>query len=186
MLRPLSAKLLPITEAEKNGLVNREKLLGISGRRRKEQIEIAEKLEIDYPCPSGGCLLTDKEFAKKFKDLLEHKKRITADDIEILKLGRHFRFGKNKIVVGRDENENNKLLTLKQKTDFIFEVPEIGSPITVLQGPKTKEAIEKAAQLTARYSDSKEKETTVKYGSRLNKSLIVSILQSDEINEIRL
>lgn len=183
LLRPLSAKVLPITEAEKNGLVDREKLLGISGRRRKEQIEIANKLEINYPCPSGGCLLTEKEFAKKFRDLLEHKKRITTSDLEILKVGRHFRFGKNKIIVGRNEEENNRLVALKQKTDYAFEVPDIGSPITLLQGLKTKEAIMKAAQLTARYSDSKDKETTVKYG---NNSVTVHNLQSNEIDELRL
>jgi tRNA U34 2-thiouridine synthase MnmA/TrmU len=186
LLRPLSAKMLPVTEAERNGLVDREKLLGISGRRRKEQIETAKRLEIDYPCPSGGCLLTEKEFAKKFRDLINHKKRITLNDLEMLKVGRHFRLGKNKIIVGRNEEENKKLCALKQKTDFIFEVPDIGSPITILQGPKTKEAIEKAAQLTARYSDSKEKETTVKYGNELIKSLIVPNLQLSEINELRL
>jgi tRNA-specific 2-thiouridylase len=186
LLRPLSAKVLPITEAEKNGLVDREKLLGISGRRRKEQIETAKRLEIDYPCPSGGCLLTEKEFAKKFRDLINHKKRITLNDLEMLKIGRHFRLGKNKIIVGRNEEENNKLCALKQKTDYVFEVPEIGSPITILQGPKTKEAIKKAAQLTARYSDSKEKETTVKYGNELIKSLTVPNLQLSEINELRL
>lgn len=187
LLRPLSAKLLPVTEAEKKGLIDREKLLAIKGRRRKEQMNIAKKLEIDYPCPSGGCLLTDKDFANKLRHLLDTKRRITAGDIEILKVGRHFVFGKNKIIVGRNETENKKLLMLKQKTDFIFEVPDVGSPLTVLQGPKTKEAIDLSARLTAHYSDSKEKETPVNYGKdSLSKTLIAREIKNEEINKLRI
>ena len=186
ILRPLSAKLLPITEAERNDLVDRSKLLGISGRGRKEQIETAKRLKIDYPCPSGGCLLTDKEFAKKIRDLFKNKKRIARNDLEHLKIGRHFRFEKSKIIVGRNEKENKRLLELKQKTDYMFEVPNIGSPTTLLQGSKTKEAIEKAAQLTARYSDAKEGETIVKYGNKnLTKSLVVSV-NFGEISKLRI
>lgn len=184
LLRPLSAKLLPSTEAEK--WIDRNKLLGIRGRRRDMQLKLAKEFRIEsYPSPAGGCLLTCREFAKKTRDLLKHKKRITENDLELLKVGRHFRIGKNKIIVGRNEKDNEKLIELKQKTDYFFEVPDVGSPITVLQGPKTKEVIIKAAQLTARYSDSKEKETTVKYGKeKLSKSLVVTNLEQDEINRL--
>ena len=181
LLRPLSAKLLTKTKAEK--WIDRNNLLDISGRRRDRQIELAKKYGLIYPTPAGGCLLTEKEFAKKLRDLLKSNKRTTSNDLELLKVGRHFRFEKNKIIVGRNEEENNRLVALKQKTDYVFEVPNIGSPITLLQGPKTKEAIKKAAQMTARYSDSKDKETTVKYGK---KSVTVPNLQSNEIDELRL
>ncbi|NIM46629.1 MAG: hypothetical protein GTN40_00505 [Candidatus Aenigmarchaeota archaeon] len=184
LLRPLSAKLLPITEAEKKW-VDRNKLLGISGRRRKEQMKTAKKLKIDYPCPGGGCLLTNKEFAKKIKDLIKHKKRIIIKDLELLKIGRHFRLKNNKIIVGRNEKENKKLLELKQKTDYIFEVPDIGSPITILQGPKTKKAIKLAAQLTLRYSDAKRK-AKVKYGRKLKRKLIVISIKEREIKNLRI
>jgi tRNA-specific 2-thiouridylase len=113
ILRPLSAKLLPETLIEKKGLVNREKLLAIRGRSRKPQIELAKRFSIaDYPCPAGGCLLTYKEFANKLRDLFTHKKRVSVADVNMLKVGRHFRFGKNKIIVGRNETEN-KILTAK-------------------------------------------------------------------------
>jgi len=167
ILRPLSAKLLPKTEAERKGWVNREKLLDIRGRSRKRQIGLAEKYRIkEYPSPAGGCLLTYKEFAEKVMDLFKHKKKIKMKDILLLKIGRHFRFGKNKIIVGRNEDENNQLLKIKDASDYYFEVPDCGSPITLLQGPKIKKAIERAAVLTARYSDSKKKKIIVRFGKK--------------------
>jgi len=187
ILRPLSAKLLPETEAEKKGWVDRKKLLDIKGRSRKKQIKLAKKYGIkEYPSPGGGCLLTYKEFAEKVRDLIEHKKKIKTKDIPLLKIGRHFRFNKNKIIVGRNEDENKQLLKLKDVSDYFFEVPGCGSPITLLQGPKTKKAIEKAAALTARYSDSKKKKTKVKYGKeKLDKSVTVSTLKKEEIKKLR-
>jgi tRNA U34 2-thiouridine synthase MnmA/TrmU len=186
ILRPLSAKLLPETEIEKKGLVNREKLLNIRGRSRKTQIQLAKNWKInDYPCPSGGCLLTYKEFADKVRDLVIHEKRLRMKDIPFLKVGRHFRLGKNKIIVGRNEEENKQLLKIKNVSDYYFEVLDYGSPITLLQGPKTKKAIEKAAGLTARYSDSKDKKTTVRFGKKLEKSITISALDNEEIKGLR-
>lgn len=149
LLRPLSARLLPETEAEKKGLVNRKKLFDIQGRSRKKQIELAEEYKIKYPSPGGGCLLCEKEFAKKLEDLLKHKKKIEPRDIQLLKIGRHFRFDNSKIIVGRNEEENKKLLELGGKKDILMEVKDIPSPITMLQGKD----IEKAAALTIKYSD---------------------------------
>jgi tRNA U34 2-thiouridine synthase MnmA/TrmU len=188
ILRPLSAKLLPETEAERNGWVDREKLLDIRGRSRKKQIEFAGDFGIkDYPCPAGGCLLTYKEFAAKLRDLFSHKKRINMRDINLLKIGRHFRFGKNKIIVGRDETENRKLRSMQARTDYIFEVPDCGSPITLLQGPKTKPAIRKAAGLTLRYSDKKGNSASVRFGkSRMDEEITVLALKSDEIESLRI
>ncbi len=188
ILRPLSAKLLPKTEAEKKGWVDRERLLDIKGRGRKRQIELAKKFNIkDYPSPAGGCLLTYKEFARKLRDLFEHKKRVGMNDIDLLKIGRHFRFGRNKIIVGRNEDENEQLLKLKENDDYYFEVPGFGSPITILQGQKTKEAIKRAASLTVRYSDAKEKKVLVNYGrEKLNKSITVSPLTTEKIKNLRI
>jgi tRNA U34 2-thiouridine synthase MnmA/TrmU len=71
ILRPLSAQLLPETEIEKTGLVDRDTLYSIQGRRRQPQMNLAEKIGVkDYPCPAGGCLLTDPNFAIRLKDLL--------------------------------------------------------------------------------------------------------------------
>ncbi len=165
VLRPLSAGCLPKTEPENKGWIKREKLLSITGRSRKLQMSLAKKFKIDdFQSPGGGCLLTCKEFANKVSDLFRHKSRITEKDIDLLKTGRHFRSRRNKIIVGIDEPGNKQLLNLKNKTDYIFEVPNCGSPTTILQGKKTRDAIKTAASLTARYSDAKTPKVKVKYG----------------------
>ncbi|MDH5482092.1 MAG: hypothetical protein OEY22_04325 [Candidatus Bathyarchaeota archaeon] len=188
ILRPLSARLLPETEAEKKGWVNRETFMDIRGRSRKKQIALARKFAVaDYPCPAGGCLLTYKEFADKLRDLFEYKKRISLKDVQLLKSGRHFRYGKNKIVVGRNESENQILLKHKTKEHYYFEAQGCGSPITLLQGPKTKEAVKKAAGLTAHYSDQKTGKVLVKFGRKnLDKSVTVAIPGREEIEELRI
>jgi len=188
VLRPLSAKLLPETEAEKKGWVDREKLLAIQGKQRKTQIELAKKFRInDYPSPSGGCLLTYKEFSNKVKDLFKHKKKISIEDTDLLRIGRHFRLGKNKIIVGRNEKENEQLLKMKGKGDYYFEVRDFMGPITILKGPKTKQAVEKAAGLTVRYSDVKEKKVLVNYGKeKLNKTIIVKPISEEDIEKMRI
>ncbi|MCW4053936.1 MAG: hypothetical protein NWE84_03315 [Candidatus Bathyarchaeota archaeon] len=187
ILRPLSARLLPETVIEKKGLVNREKLLGIRGRSRKPQIKLAEEFKIEkYPSPAGGCLLTCREYANKLRDLFKHKKRCSMADVSLLKVGRHFRFGKNKIIVGRNEAENAVLTEKKAWSDYYFEVPDIGSPVAVLQGAKTKNAIRKAAALTAFYSDAKSDKVRVNFGREsLSKSIIVSVPTEAEVKSLR-
>jgi tRNA-specific 2-thiouridylase len=188
ILRPLSAKLLPETVIEKKGLVDREKLLDVRGRSRKPQIKLAEEFSIkDYPSPAGGCLLTCKEYASKLRDLFKHKKRCSMADVSLLKVGRHFRFGENKIIVGRNEAENKILTAKKARNDYYFEVPDIGSPITILQGAKTKNAIRAAAALTAFYSDLKSDKVTVNFGREsLDKSIIVSTPSRAEVENLRI
>ena len=186
ILRPLSAKNLEITEAEAKGIVYREKLFGITGRTRKKQLELVEKFDIiEYSSPAGGCLLTDKFFSKKLKDLFENNKKIKLENIEVLKYGRHFRYKGNKIIVGRNEKENNILIKMKFKNDYIFEVPDCGSPDTILQGEKDKDSIIFASQLTALYSDTKSDKVTVKYGDNLEllSSIVIEQINKNEIDK---
>ena len=188
LLRPLSARLLPETVIEKKGLVKRDKLLDIRGRSRKPQIKLAEEFNIaDYPCPAGGCLLTYKEFANKLRDLFRHRKRCSMPDVALLKVGRHFRFGENKIIVGRNEAENKILTAKKMRYDYYFEVPDVGGPITVLQGLKNKKAIQVAAALTAFYSDAKSDRITVNFGrNSLDKSITVPVPSRAEVESLRI
>ena len=187
ILRPLSAVLLGETEAEKRGWVNRNRLLAIRGRSRKAQIALAKRFEInDYPCPAGGCLLTYKGFANKVKDLFDHRKELTLKDIVLLRIGRHFRFGQNKIVVGRNKGENEMLLGLKD-SDYVFEVPRYGSPVAILQGRKTIKAIEYAARLTAMYSDAKGNRVLVRYGRvKPSRRITVRPTSKEEIGQFRI
>jgi tRNA U34 2-thiouridine synthase MnmA/TrmU len=188
ILRPLSANLLPETIAERKGSVNRLRLLDIQGRSRKRQMQLAHEFNIvDYPCPSGGCLLTYKEFADKVRDLFTYKRHVTTKDIALLKLGRHFRFQKNKIIVGRNESENTNLVKLKSPSDYYFEVPGCGSPDTILQGEKTKEAIYKAAALTAYYSDNKNAKVQVQFGKKtLGRIIEVQRPETKEVEKLRI
>jgi tRNA-specific 2-thiouridylase len=187
LLRPLSARLLPETAAEKKGLVKREKLLAVRGRSRKPQMALAREFGIDaYPSPAGGCLLTEAEFAKRLRDLFQHRKRCSVADVALLRLGRHFRLGENKIIVGRNDAENKALVAGKARNDYFFEVPEIAGPITVLQGRKTKKAVEVAAALTAFYSDAKTEAVTVNFGREgLDKSTNVKVPSREEVENLR-
>jgi tRNA-uridine 2-sulfurtransferase len=188
LLRPLSAKLLPETAAEKKGLVDRNKLLSIQGRSRKPQFELAKEYGIaTYPSPAGGCLLTCEEYTKKLQDLLDNKKRLSMVDVALLRVGRHFRLGKNKIIVGRNESENKFLISNKIRSDFYFEPSDIVGPTSLLQGHKTKIAIETAAKLTASYSDAKSGDVTVKFGREtLNKTITVTLPQKADVEKLRI
>ena len=188
LLRPLSAKFLKPTVAENNKLVDRNKLLAIKGRTREEQIRLAKKYKIkDYASPGGGCLLTYREYAKKLKDLIEHKKKISRDDIKLLKVGRHFRYSDNKIIVGRNEEDNKELLKLKGKNELKFEVKDFVGPITLLQGKADKNMVELAASLTARYSDADSDKVLVRYGKeRFNKEIAVNKIKGKDVEKIRI
>jgi tRNA U34 2-thiouridine synthase MnmA/TrmU len=188
LVRPLCAKLLPKTEAENQGFISKEALRGISGRSRKPQIEMTKEFKIvKYQCASGGCLLTESDFSQKLEDLFQHKTRVTNQDVALLKVGRHFRFDENKIIVGRNQAENEVLMKSKRKGDYCFEVPDCGSPITILQGPKTEKAVEIAAGLTAFHSDQKSGEVHVSYGrDKPNIGIIISIPSKAEVDRLRI
>ncbi|MEE9542162.1 MAG: hypothetical protein V3V95_00070 [Thermodesulfobacteriota bacterium] len=156
ILRPLSALNLDPTTPETEGLVDREKLMKIAGRGRRPQMDMADELDIgDYPCPSGGCLLTDKIFSKKVRDLLDHKEEITTKDLQLLKTGRHFRFNGVKVVVGRDEADNLKLRNLTQEGETLIEPINFPGPNAIVSGPMDEASYEFAIALIVRYSAGK-------------------------------
>ncbi len=156
VVRPLCARHLEPTIPEKSGLVDRERLLDMVGRTRKPQMELADQLDIhDYPCPSGGCLLTDKIFAKKVRDLLDHKREVTVKDLQILKTGRHFRFKGVKIVVSRNHMENIQLKNLLQEEDTLVEPLGFPGPVAVVNGALQDGTGEFVGGLILRYSNNK-------------------------------
>ncbi len=119
LLRPLSAKLFPETEAEKKGLVDREKLYNIQGRRRVEQMKLAEKFKIKYPHPAGGCMLCEKDLKNRFSKLLE--RGINDDEIHLVGIGRHFMIDNNWVVLGRNDKENKIIEKIgKSKGDLMI------------------------------------------------------------------
>ena len=154
VLRPLSAKLLEPTVAEQTGAVDREKLLGIAGRSRKEQMELAQKYGIlDYPTPAGGCQLTDPQFARRVKDLFDHQEEIDLEDMEMLRLGRHFRVdGRTKLIVGRNEQENLTLVEYLAPGRVLYEPDDFPAPAVLLVGPPSEQANRLALAMIAHYS----------------------------------
>lgn len=154
IVRPLSAHLLPETIPEKLGIVDRQKLLDISGRSRKRQIELARLAGInDYPCPSGGCMLTDKIFSKRLKDLFTYKKNYTINDLKLLKVGRHFRISPDtKIIVGRNRAENEILECFSYNYPF-FKPIDVPGPSVILDGKLNQDTKNYVNALLFRYSD---------------------------------
>jgi len=155
ILRPLSAKLLPETIPEQQGLVDRERLLDIHGRGRKDQIALAEKFGIrDYPAPAGGCLLTDKGFSKRLKDLFDHNPATTENEIHLLKFGRHFRLNPQaKLIVGRTETDNESILRHHDPAhDVVIDVRDYPSPIGLLPGGADERTVFLAASICIGYS----------------------------------
>lgn len=121
ILRPLSAQNLPITEYELQGIIDRNELLDIEGKSRKRQMALAQEWGIDYyPTPAGGCLLTDPIFSERLKDLFSHQKNPQIPEINLLKVGRHFWLGENKIVIGRTQIDNQKMSDFFQSDSMII------------------------------------------------------------------
>jgi tRNA-specific 2-thiouridylase len=156
VLRPLSAKLLQPTQVEKMGIVDRERLLSIQGRSRKPQMALAKNFGIaDYPCPAGGCLLTDKNFAQRLKESFEHGED-SMRNVCLLKIGRHFRLPTNaKVIAGRDQKENEALLALSLPSELKLTVEGYKSTYVLLLGEPTSENQTQAAGICARYCDGK-------------------------------
>lgn len=154
ILRPLSAALLPPTKAELDGLIQRDKLLAISGRSRNVQLKLAERYGITgYSTPAGGCLLTDKNFAEKLRDLFEDNKAVTQNDIRLLTVGRHYRIDAGvKIVVGRDNKENAILMSLAPEGYHLFTPHDFPGPVALLNGKPSQDIKQTIGRLIITYS----------------------------------
>ncbi len=163
IIRPLSARILPPTIAVQDELIDNEKMADIQGRSRHNQYALAEKFGIKtYGSPAGGCLLTEVTYAKKLRDLFLHNEKITIEDLKLLKIGRHFRYKNVKIITGRNEAENGELMNIKTDDDWVIEVPNYGSPCTIVQSSDDVEVLHFACQVTAYSSDCKLENVLVK------------------------
>ena len=192
LLRPLSAKLMLETIPEQRGWVIRDKLLDFNGRSRKPQLELAKCLGVrNFSQPAGGCLLTDPEFSKRLTDLIVHQE-LNLHNVELLKIGRHFRLsGDVKLVVGRDEKEDNMLLDMAKENDYLFLPPEdIAGPTSLSRGKSSDELIQAAADITAYYckfNASSEQEVVYRqFPQSETQRLKVSSLGEDRIISLRI
>lgn len=150
LLRPLSAKLLPPTLMEEKGLVDREKLLDISGRGRKRQLAMAKEFSFSYvPSPGGGCLLTDPGYANRLRTLRDAD-LLTGENARMIKFGRMFLLDDAIGLVGRNSAENQEILLTKEGIQL--DIQEIPGPIGVLLGKVTQENLVLLTSIMASYT----------------------------------
>ncbi len=191
ILRPLCAKNLDPTPMELNGLVDREKLLDISGRSRKVQMELADKWGIkDYPSPAGGCKLTEPNYSIRLKELVERKENVTEKDIHLLKYGRHFiTDDKTKIIVTRTAEEAESIKSLLNKNDLMFLTSKYnGAMVIIPEGNiPTENDIIIACRMAVRYSKGKDEEMVeVKFGrvsTNFDDKRLVSCITQEELDK---
>lgn len=179
ILRPLSAQRLPETDMERNGLVDRARLLDLSGRSRKPQMVLAEQYGIaSYPSPAGGCLLTDPGYSRRLKDLMDHGDALTSGSLKLLQHGRHMRLGPDtKIVVGRTQPDNEKLMNLYDPVrDSLFKTQGRPGPTVVMPGGGPQGMIYLAAAICAGYSKASETSPTAVQVTAGGKADTISVL----------
>ena len=177
VLRPLSAKILKPTVAEEQGLVDRDRLYGFGGRSRKPQMALASEFGLtEYPSPAGGCLLTEPNYSYRLRELFQHNTSPSVNDYHLLRLGRHFRLSPScKAIVGRDEAENDMLMNLCGEAGVSLQVPDVGSPVTLITGEAVTDVdIAAAAALCARYS-----------AARASENVTVSVSVSGETYSLK-
>jgi tRNA U34 2-thiouridine synthase MnmA/TrmU len=188
VVRPLSAALLEPTIPEREGWVDRNALLAVSGRSRRSQIELAEAMGLkDYPCPAGGCLLTDPIFAGRVRDLLDHCGELRLEDVRLLRLGRHFRLSPTaKVAVGRDQNENHRLGNELKDGDYALEISGQPGPLTLVRGEVSEDDLAVAAAITSRYGKSGgQARTTVLCRQVGNGSMVSMVVEPVDRKRIR-
>lgn len=158
ILRPLSARLLPVTKMEELGLVNREQLLDIQGRTRRRQEALAKEWSLsDYPSSGGGCLLTEKHFSDRLRDLFAHQPDCAVNDVELLKIGRQFRLSERaKLALGRNQEDNAALVAAARGNDVILRTPGLAGPVGVLSGTPDDADLHTAGAIVAAYSKGKQ------------------------------
>ena len=153
LVRPLSAKLLDPTVPEMEGILDREKLLDISGRRRERQIALARSFGLeDYPSPAGGCKLTEEGFAKRLRDLMEHEGLRDRRLVDLVTTARRFRLpGGASLMLGRDRSENEILLK-NAALGALLEPVGVSGPTALVPAPYSREDIAAAAGIVVSYS----------------------------------
>jgi len=189
LLRPMSAKLLPETRPEMEGLVDREKLMNIQGRSRKKQLELTRKYGLkEFPGPAGGCLLTDPIFSKRLKEVFIHNQECSIREIELLKIGRHFRISGKKVIIGRNEKENQILKNTAKECDTVLSAEHIPGPIGLICQGGSEELIRKVAGICVRYSD-KKNDSNVPVICKIspkNEEISPQLISEDEISSLKI
>ncbi len=154
ILRPLSAQLFKPTIPEQKGLVDRSRLLGLRGRSRRTQFELAQHYGLEsFSTPAGGCPLTFPEFGAKARSLISNMQELTLDDLALLTIGRHFYRNGAHIILGRNRTHNSALLNARSPRDATVQVTAYPGPVTLVRGEISWDVLLAAARLSAAYSN---------------------------------
>ena len=164
LVRPLSARLLPPSIPEQEGILDRARLGDISGRGRVRQIAMARELGLaEWPQPAGGCcFLTDEAFSRKFFHVLGQReaagrpRTLDRSDVVLMTTGRHFRLSPvARLMVGRTEVENATLDSYAEGCSRLLATGFTG-PVGLVDGTPTWEERQLAAAIIARYGKGRE------------------------------
>ena len=163
LLRPLTAQHLEPTDAELAGIIDRSKLLGISGRSRKEQMVLAARFELkEIPTPAGGCRLAEQENARGYWPILARVPDPAASDFYLANTGRQYwHFGATQdepsfwLTIGRNQADNDAIMALAGERDLLFKARDYPGPIALgrYTGQEwSAEAVQSAAAFILSYS----------------------------------
>lgn len=154
LVRPLCAQLLEPTIPEQEGLLDRSRLLGLSGRRREPQMELAKQFGlVDYPSPAGGCKLTEQGFGRRLKDLKDHEGLRERRLVELLNVARRFRLPDGTgVILGRDARENRMLQDVRTPSDTLLAPITVPGPTALLPRVCSPADLELARRLVCAWS----------------------------------
>ncbi|MCD6327082.1 tRNA 4-thiouridine(8) synthase ThiI [bacterium] len=188
ILRPLSAKLLPPIRIQRDGIMPPDGLFDLSGRGRSRQLELAKEFGVnDYPAPAGGCMLTEPNFTRRLRRLLELRSTPSIQSIELLSVGRHVRLSPEcTLIVGRNESENQRICDLAIPDEPLLYVIGHEGPTGLLFGKSDRDSLLKSASIVARYSDApKDMTATVRIeGAGEQFDVDVSPMRPEKVREL--
>ena len=184
LLRPLCARHLQPTTPEREGWVDRSRLLDFMGRGRKSQMALAAHYGItNYPTPAGGCLLADPIISARVRWTFNSFQESGVQEMLLTSLGRHFALAeKTLLVVGRFEKENVQIAQLGRQGDMLLELLDRPGPVSLLRGPRTQEIIRTAASITAYHSKAREEKQVEVSFSEVDSGL-QEVLKADPLSE---
>lgn len=189
IVRPLCAKALESTIPEREGWIDRDKLYDISGRGRERQIELAHHFGFDeFPQPGGGCTLTDANFCGRLQDLFDHREdqNYSRDDVLLLNVGRHLRINPDlKIIVGRDEVENNFIETYADK-NILLQASNHPGALVLIDGCVNKDDLILGARIASYFSKGRNErdiKVLARHPQEGEEALVVDPLQDDDLRK---
>ncbi|MGE4296537.1 MAG: tRNA(5-methylaminomethyl-2-thiouridylate) methyltransferase [Desulfovibrionaceae bacterium] len=132
LVRPLCALRLPPTAVEEAGVLDRERLHGLSGRGRQGQLRLAEEFGLtEIPTPAGGCKLAESASARRYWPVLRHASNPSADDFHLANAGRQYWAGPHWLIIGRNQADNALLESKVRPGDLVFKVRGFPGPLIV-------------------------------------------------------